>query len=108
MSHEATERDHAIFHLFLCLYYTLSKLRKRDSGRCPAENELKRKRGPMPHCAHCDQEFTPKNVRGRFCSSKCRAAAWQRKRHDELGQVEEQLTRAVTRVRALWGSKTAA
>lgn len=59
-------------------------------------------------CAHCDAEFTPKRTTGRFCSAKCRAAAWQRKREAELTTLEEQLTRAVTRVRALRGSKAAA
>jgi hypothetical protein len=31
-------------------------------------------------CAHCEGEFTPKNIRGRFCSARCRAAAWQANR----------------------------
>ena len=31
-------------------------------------------------CANCDADFTPKNSRGRFCSAKCRAAAWQAQR----------------------------
>ena len=31
-------------------------------------------------CDHCEADFTPKNSRGRFCSAKCRKAAWQRKR----------------------------
>ena len=44
-------------------------------------------------CAHCEGDFTPKNVRGRFYSAKCRAAAWQRTRRDALALVEEQLTR---------------
>jgi hypothetical protein len=54
-------------------------------------------------CAYCEAEFTPKSVRGRFCSAKCRAAAWQHKRRDDLGSIEEQLTRALTRVRTLRG-----
>ena len=54
-------------------------------------------------CAHCDAEFIPKNSRRRFCSAKCRAAAWQRKRGDDLALVEEQLARVLTRVRALRG-----
>jgi endogenous inhibitor of DNA gyrase (YacG/DUF329 family) len=56
-------------------------------------------------CAHCDAEFTPKNIRRRFCSTRCRAASWQRNRHDELATLEEQLTRALMRVRALRGPK---
>jgi len=31
-------------------------------------------------CAHCEAEFKPKTTRRRFCSAKCRAAAWQRRR----------------------------
>jgi hypothetical protein len=33
-------------------------------------------------CAYREAEFTPKNVRRLFCSGKCRAAAWQRKREE--------------------------
>jgi hypothetical protein len=58
-------------------------------------------------CAYCDGDFTPKNSRRRFCSDKCRAAAWQRKRKDTLALVEEQLTRALTRVRTFRGPKAA-
>jgi hypothetical protein len=58
-------------------------------------------------CAHCAAEFTPKNVRGRFCSAKWRAAAWQRQRGDALAIVEEQLARALVRVRALRGPTAA-
>lgn len=54
-------------------------------------------------CAHCEAEFTPKNIRGRFCAGKCRAASWQRQRGDELAIVEEQLARVRTRLRALRG-----
>ena len=43
----------------------------------------------MPHCVYCDREFTPKYVRGRFCSSKCLAAAWQRKREDRESRMRE-------------------
>jgi hypothetical protein len=57
--------------------------------------------------AFCDQEFTPKNQRRRFCSNRYRSAAWQSKRKDALALVEEQLTRALTRVRALRGFKAA-
>jgi predicted nucleic acid-binding Zn ribbon protein len=54
-------------------------------------------------CAHCEAEFEPKNARGRFCSDRCRAAAWQRQRKDALALVEDQLTRALVHVRALRG-----
>ena len=58
-------------------------------------------------CEHCEADFQPKNSRGRFCSGKCRKAAWSRQRKDDLVLVEEQLTRALTRLQALRGSKMA-
>jgi hypothetical protein len=52
-------------------------------------------------CAHCEGDFTPKNVRGRFCSAKCRAAAWQATRDQELTLIAESLARTLARVRGL-------
>ena len=52
-------------------------------------------------CAHCDQEFTPKNVRRRFCSAKCRAASWQRDRRGKLATLEAQAERFLTEIRDL-------
>jgi hypothetical protein len=54
-------------------------------------------------CAHCEAEFTPKNVRGRFCSAKCRAASWQANRKGALALVEDQLTRVLARLQTLRG-----
>jgi hypothetical protein len=54
-------------------------------------------------CAHCEAEFTPKRITGKFCSAKCRAAAWQHKRRDDLGMIEDQLTRALARLQTLRG-----
>ncbi len=31
-------------------------------------------------CAFCDREFTPKRSTGKYCSTRCRCAAWQAKR----------------------------
>lgn len=39
-------------------------------------------------CAHCEGEFTPKNVRGRFCSGKCRAASWQHARAEREDRLK--------------------
>ena len=58
-------------------------------------------------CGYCDKEFTPKNSRRRFCSDRCRSADWHRKRGDDLALVEEQLSRALTRVRVPRGAKAA-
>jgi len=59
-------------------------------------------------CEHCEADFSPKNSRGRFRSAKCRKAAWQRKPVDALATVEDQLTRALTRVQALRGTQAGA
>ncbi|MGD0267236.1 MAG: hypothetical protein ABSD47_20155 [Candidatus Methylomirabilota bacterium] len=40
-------------------------------------------------CEHCDGDFAPKNIRGRFCSAKCRKAAWQRKGEDRESRMRE-------------------
>jgi len=34
----------------------------------------------MISCMQCGGKFDPKNSRARFCSAKCRAAAWRRVR----------------------------
>jgi len=33
-------------------------------------------------CAHCEAEFTPKRTTGKYCSTRCRCAAWQEERDD--------------------------
>ena len=55
---------------------------------------------PMP-CAHCEAEFTPKRTTGRFCSAKCRTAAWQARRYRKLATIEATLERSLAEVRAL-------
>jgi hypothetical protein len=40
---------------------------------------------------------------GGFCAGKWRAAAWKRKPGDDLALFEDQLTRALARVRVLQG-----
>jgi hypothetical protein len=52
-------------------------------------------------CVHCEAEFTPKRSTGKYCSAKCRAAAWTRERRDALAVVEDQLTRALTRLQTI-------
>ena len=42
-------------------------------------------------CEHCEADFQPKNIRGRFCSAKCRKAAWQRKREDREARLRERV-----------------
>ncbi len=40
-------------------------------------------------CDHCGAEFLGKNIRRRFCSTKCRAAAWQdARKHRETSMRE--------------------
>jgi hypothetical protein len=50
-------------------------------------------------CALCAVEFTRKNSRVRFCSSKCRSVAWQEHGQADLARLEETLTRTLARVR---------
>ncbi len=43
---------------------------------------------------------------GRFCSSKCRAAAWQAKREYALARLEENLSHALAQVQAIRERRT--
>lgn len=52
----------------------------------------------MIACAHCGTKFEPKNSRGRFCGAKCRAAAWQANRDQEISAALEELGRVTTRL----------
>ncbi len=52
-------------------------------------------------CQFCEAEFTPKNIRRRFCSSRCRKAEWQRVRDRELSQALEALDRLTVRLQRL-------
>ena len=56
-------------------------------------------------CLRCGREFEPKTVRRKFCSTACRAGAWQAHREQELGLVEESLGRTLERVRRLRRAK---
>lgn len=40
-------------------------------------------------CEHCEGDFSPKTIRGRFCSPKCRKAAWKRKREERESRLRE-------------------
>jgi len=40
-------------------------------------------------CEHCEADFTPKNSRGRFCSAKCRKAAWTQRREEREAHQRE-------------------
>ncbi len=40
-------------------------------------------------CEHYDSDLQPKNSRGRFFSTKCRKAAWKRKREDQEARLRE-------------------
>jgi hypothetical protein len=57
-------------------------------------------------CAHCDGEFTPKTTRRRFCSSRCRSAAWEQQRVSIL-RAEAGALRALvtTTLESLWEVK---
>jgi hypothetical protein len=72
-----------------------------DAKRAYVRAELFRRGEWEGRCPVCQGPMKAKNRRRQFCSAKCRAAAWQRKRGDDLAVVEEQLTRALARIRAL-------
>jgi hypothetical protein len=38
-------------------------------------------------CGHCDKEFTPKRTTGKYCSTRCRCAAWQAKRDERESRL---------------------
>ncbi len=57
-------------------------------------------------CEHCEADFTPKNIRGRFCSAKCRKAAWQANREHTLARLEENLTHALAQFQAIRERRT--
>jgi len=38
-------------------------------------------------CQHCEAEFTPKQSTGEYCSTRCRCAAWQRKREERESRL---------------------
>ncbi len=33
-------------------------------------------------CAHCGEDFTRKRSTGKYCSTRCRGAAWKAKQQD--------------------------
>ena len=52
-------------------------------------------------CEHCNADFTPKTTRGRFCSARCRKAAWQASRSERLAKIEATLARSLAELRGL-------
>lgn len=55
----------------------------------------------MRTCAFCGTGFEPRHPRARFCSDKCRAAAWQAQRRRELSLALEELGRVAERLQRL-------
>lgn len=62
--------------------------------------------GSPGHCPICGKPLTGRQRTA--CSDRHRAALSRRKWKEDLAMVEEQLARALTRVRTLRGSTTAA
>lgn len=52
-------------------------------------------------CEHCQAEIAAKTARRRFCSDKCRKAAWTAGREQDLALIEESMTRALERAQGL-------
>ncbi len=59
-------------------------------------------------CEHCGAAFAGARLDRKFCSAKCRAAAWQRSRDQELTQALETLGRLTTRLQRLQRPKAKA
>jgi hypothetical protein len=57
-------------------------------------------------CQHCDTNFEARTVRRRFCSDKCRKAAWQAKRAHTLARLQENLSHALAQVQAIRERRT--
>ncbi len=54
-------------------------------------------------CQTCGVSFRPKHPRGRYCSGKCRVAAWQRRKKQEVAAALDEAERALREVRqVLW------
>jgi hypothetical protein len=57
-------------------------------------------------CEHCDADFQGKTMRRRFCSAKCRKAAWQTNREHTLARLEENLSHALVQVQSIREGRT--
>jgi hypothetical protein len=56
-------------------------------------------------CEHCGMEFPESTQRRKFCSSRCRGAAWQASRKRELVLALEELGRAMRRLEGFQQTK---
>ena len=52
-------------------------------------------------CEHCDVNFEAKTARRRFCSDRCRKAAWQANWEHTLARLEENLAHGLAQVQAI-------
>jgi len=52
-------------------------------------------------CQTCGASFTPKHPRGRYCSGRCRAAAWEKRKKQELEAALDEAERALRKVRLI-------
>ncbi|MCI0370885.1 MAG: hypothetical protein L0214_05775 [candidate division NC10 bacterium] len=52
-------------------------------------------------CEECGKGFEPKHPRGRFCSGRCRAGAWQKRREEAArARAERILTALLAQIEA--------
>ncbi len=51
-------------------------------------------------CKHCHDEFEAKTTRRRFCSAKCRSAAWQDAKRDQDARVRG-LVKALAKLKGM-------
>ncbi len=52
-------------------------------------------------CQTCGTSFTPKHPRGRYCSGRCRVAAWEKRKRLEVSAALDEVELAVQKVRAV-------
>jgi hypothetical protein len=57
-------------------------------------------------CGYCDANFEAKTSRRRFCSDRCRKAAWQANREHALARLEKNLEHGLAQVQAIRERRT--
>ena len=52
-------------------------------------------------CLTCGASFTPKHPRGRYCSGRCRVAAWEKRKRLEVSAALDEPDRALRKARQI-------
>ena len=59
----------------------------------------------MRACESCGTPFEPRHPRGRFCSSKCRGAAWKRGRAQAQAELDARVRGLLAEALRVLGGK---